>query len=113
MPASMSRHVVFPHPEGPSSAKSSPSRISRSMPSTAVTLPNFFVKPRRRISAMLHSPFAAAGSGFQQVLLRDQEKQQHRRDVKQRGGREQPVIQGPERSEERRVGKERRAGRAV
>ena len=38
-PAISRRHVVFPEPDGPSIEKNSPSRMSRSMPSTAVTSP--------------------------------------------------------------------------
>src|SRR5215213_6671154 len=44
MPAVISRVVVLPQPDGPSSATSSPSRISRSSASTAVT------DPKRRVS---------------------------------------------------------------
>src|SRR5215831_10062941 len=44
-PAMVLRVVVFPHPEGPSSAISSPSRTSRSRSSTATTLPKRFVRP--------------------------------------------------------------------
>src|SRR5258705_482675 len=44
-PAMVLRVVVFPQPEGPSSAISSPSRTSRCRSSTATTLPKRFVRP--------------------------------------------------------------------
>src|SRR5690242_8571657 len=44
MPAVISRVVVLPQPDGPSSATNSPSRMSRSTASTAVT------DPKRRVS---------------------------------------------------------------
>src|SRR6185295_18778272 len=48
-PASIRNNVVLPHPEGPSSAKNSPSRISRLTFSTAVTLPKRLVIPSNRM----------------------------------------------------------------
>ena len=44
-PAIIRSVVVLPQPEGPSRAKNSPSPISRSMSSTAVTSPKRFVMP--------------------------------------------------------------------
>src|SRR5262245_46910099 len=44
-PAMVRRVVVFPHPEGPSSAISSPSRTSRCRSSTAATPPKRLVRP--------------------------------------------------------------------
>src|SRR6478672_9472294 len=49
-PPIMRRVVVLPQPDGPSSEKNSPARISRSIPSTARTSPNRLVSPTRRIS---------------------------------------------------------------
>ena len=46
-PAIVRSSVVFPHPDGPSSAKNSPSSIDRSSESSAVTPPgNTFVIDR-------------------------------------------------------------------
>src|SRR4030095_5693669 len=46
-PAIMRSSVVFPHPEGPSSVKSSPSAISRLTRSTALTVAKRFSTARR------------------------------------------------------------------
>src|SRR5215468_916394 len=47
-PAIIRRHVVLPEPDGPSIEKNSPSRTSRSTPSTAVTVPNRLTMPSMR-----------------------------------------------------------------
>ena len=47
-PAIMRRHVVLPDPDGPSIEKNSPSRTSRSTPSTATTSPNRLTTPSSR-----------------------------------------------------------------
>src|ERR1044071_2563279 len=46
-PAIMRKVVVLPHPDGPSRARNSPSRMSRSSRSTAATSSNRLVTPRR------------------------------------------------------------------
>src|SRR4051812_20687675 len=47
-PATMRSGVVFPHPEGPRSAKNEPLGTSRSRDFTGVKLANSFVSPRNR-----------------------------------------------------------------
>src|SRR6476620_9506057 len=44
-PAIIRSVVVLPQPDGPSMVKNSPGGICRSIPSTATTSPNSFVKP--------------------------------------------------------------------
>ena len=51
-PAIIRSTVVLPDPDGPSIEKNSPSRISRSRSSTAVTAPNRFVTDSRRTADM-------------------------------------------------------------
>ena len=54
-PAIIRSTVVLPEPDGPSIEKNSPSRMSRSTSSTAVTLPNVLVTPRRLTAVALAS----------------------------------------------------------
>src|SRR5262245_60626351 len=51
-PAMARRVVVFPQPEGPSSASSSPSATARLSSSTATTAPNRLVRPLRAMADM-------------------------------------------------------------
>ena len=53
-PAIIRSTVVFPEPDGPSIEKNSPSRISRSRSSTAVTAPNRLVTDSSRTAADMH-----------------------------------------------------------
>src|SRR4051812_8993260 len=109
MPAVISRVVVLPQPDGPSSATSSPSRISRSSASTAVTAPKRRVSFSSRTS-IAPLPLHAATVNLQQLLLREQEQEQHRQDVVQPDGGQQPVVheaplaqQRPHQQAERRL----------
>src|SRR3954451_19783030 len=54
-PATIRIVVVLPHPEGPSSVRNSPSRMSSVRSSTAVTSPKRFVTSRMLIAAMVGS----------------------------------------------------------
>jgi hypothetical protein len=45
-PAIMRSSVLLPQPEGPSSTRNSPSRVSRLTPFTATMSPNVFLMPR-------------------------------------------------------------------
>src|SRR5881275_2080113 len=56
----MRRQVVLPDPEGPSIEKNSPSRTSRSMPSTATTSPKRFSTWSRRTAAGSSAAWAGA-----------------------------------------------------
>src|SRR4051812_45463879 len=59
-PAIMRRQVVLPEPDGPSSVKNSPRRMSRFTPSTATTSPNSLRTPTSRMSG---ASVAAASPG--------------------------------------------------
>ena len=58
-PAIIRRQVVFPDPEGPSIEKNSPSRTSRSTPSTATTSPNRLTTDSRVTADELGAPAGA------------------------------------------------------
>src|SRR5581483_6717056 len=45
-PAIMRRSVLLPQPDGPRSTRNSPSRVDRSTPFTAATVPKIFLMPR-------------------------------------------------------------------
>src|SRR3954466_5422873 len=57
-PATMRIVVVLPQPDGPSSVRNSPSRMSIVRSSTAVTSPKRFVTPRILIAAVVGSLIA-------------------------------------------------------
>ena len=69
-PAIIRSVVVLPEPDGPSIEKNSPSRTSRSMPSTAATSPNRFVTPSSRTAGSVPEAVRAeaaavvAGPGY-------------------------------------------------
>lgn len=67
-PAMVRRSVVFPHPEGPTRTRSSPSRISMSMPSTASTSPKRLVACSSRIAGQSQSSSLAEISSSARVL---------------------------------------------
>src|SRR5438045_1301395 len=59
-PATIRRAVVLPQPEGPTSTMNSPSRISRSRPSTAVVPSGYvFVTPSKLTAAIYQPPLVA------------------------------------------------------
>src|SRR4051794_18803793 len=67
-PASMRSSVVLPQPDGPSSAKNSPARMSSESLSTAVKPPNRFVTRSMRNSGM---SAAAIGGSVRAEALED------------------------------------------
>src|SRR5215470_10429988 len=73
--------VVLPHPEGPSSVKNSPSRISRFTRSTAATAPKRLVRFSMR--RKLIGPLLCADTDFEAEGARnerDAERQRHDED---------------------------------
>jgi hypothetical protein len=73
-PAAMRRAVVFPQPDGPSSATSSPGAMSRENPSRALVVPNDRLRfcsttlvPR--VPSVCRVPSAAAASGAVLVVI--------------------------------------------
>src|SRR5919198_2036924 len=79
MPATMSRVVVLPQPDGPRKATNSPLSISRSSASTAGTWPKCLVSLSSRTRTLL--ALYAAAVDLEQLLLGEQEQHQHRQHV--------------------------------
>src|SRR5918994_3116996 len=69
MPASMSRLVDLPQPDGPSRATNSPSSITRSIPGITTTSPKLFWMLRNSMRA-IGSALDAADRHLHQVFLR-------------------------------------------
>src|SRR4051794_16447254 len=72
-PAIMRRQVVLPEPDGPSSVKNSPRRMSMSTPSTATTSPYGLRTPASRMSGgstVMPAPWAWAVSVAMCVFYR-------------------------------------------
>ena len=61
-PASMRNKVLLPQPDGPSSAKNSPARISRERLLTATTPPNRLVTDAMRNNGASPPDFSGAGA---------------------------------------------------
>src|SRR5215510_11500884 len=87
-PATARRIVLFPHPEGPSRTRNSPSAIRRETSLTASTLPNRFTRCLIRMSATPLLPPCApicvsllqrpGHRSLHEPTLEDQEDDQHR-----------------------------------
>src|SRR6266542_4456281 len=80
MPATISKVVVLPQPDGPRNATNSPLSIDRSSASTATTPPNALVSLSRMTRTLA---FDSPRVDLHELFLRDQEQHQHRRDVVQ------------------------------
>src|SRR3989475_9001173 len=100
-PAMVLRVVVFPQPEGPISAISSPSRTSRYRSSTATTLPKRFVSPLTAMTDidaenLLRRHLAVPPVDELRLLVVDPEPvpQEDLRDVGLRDGHDGPDVVG-------------------
>src|SRR5215475_4990007 len=98
-PAMVRRVVVFPHPEGPSRAMSSPSRTSRWRSSTATTLSKRLVRPLTAMTdieapSLLRRHLAVPPVDEPRLLLVDPQPvpQQDLRNVGLRDGHDGPEV---------------------
>src|SRR3954447_13711601 len=86
-PATNRSAVVFPHPEGPTRIRNSPSPTSRERSSSATTSSeNRFVTCSRTTSATALSLQARRRDAADEVALGDEEQQKHRQQAHHVGG---------------------------
>src|SRR4030095_3022826 len=100
----MRRMVVLPEPDGPSSVRNSPSRMSRSIPSTAVTGPKRLEIPRHRTATspcgslmrrLPPAPAAADRRAAQHPKYRTRSASSITLDIEYKGGCELLLIRRP------------------
>src|SRR6185312_5153355 len=91
MPASISSVVVFPQPDGPSTATNAPSSIARSIRSTAVA-PAHCLRTFRSSMRAIASPPDAADRHLRQVPLAEHVEQKTRQHIENRHRGDDPVV---------------------
>src|SRR5262245_25640508 len=81
--------VVFPDPDGPSSASNSPLATLRSTPSSAVNAPNVLV---RFLTSMLMRQLSFVQMPFENGFHNERDQRQHREQRSDRKGRDELVL---------------------
>src|SRR4029450_12777726 len=92
-PATIRSAVDFPHPDGPTRIRNSPSAPSRVGPWTATTGPGCtFVPPSNATRAIALALQSLGGDATHEVPLREQEQHDHRNHRHEVRGRDQVTL---------------------